>query len=265
MSSVRWSFRARRRPRSCERRSPLYRRGRASRRRPRAAAGARRDRRRRFVALIKRRDYWQELAYVIAEGGFEQVCAAGLAAFRTSVVASVPELGDRVAELADWDPVKLLTVRADRLQRWFLPGRGASGTPRAPGRQSRVATSTWLSGDAVDAANLRRELLSRGDASTRQLARVQRRREVPVRLKQALQGWLQDRPPSDHRVQAGVAEGPAGRDAGHADTGTGGCAGAAHRARALAPRVRTPAAAARSGLRAAGGAYSRAISSPATP
>jgi len=38
----------------------------------------------RFVALINRRDYWQ-VAYVIPKGGFEQLRAAGLEAFRRAV------------------------------------------------------------------------------------------------------------------------------------------------------------------------------------
>jgi 2-polyprenyl-6-methoxyphenol hydroxylase-like FAD-dependent oxidoreductase len=47
--------------------------------------------------------------------------------------------------------------------------------------------------DAVEAANLLWAPLSRGEVSMRHLARVQRRRELPVRFTQALQGLLQER------------------------------------------------------------------------
>jgi hypothetical protein len=50
------------------------------------------------------------------EGAFERVRSAGLEAFRRSVAESVPEFADRAQEIRDWDQVKLLTVRADRLQ-----------------------------------------------------------------------------------------------------------------------------------------------------
>jgi hypothetical protein len=46
----------------------------------------------------------------------------GLEAFRRSFAEGVPELADRAAEIQVCDQVKLLTVRADRLLRWYRPG-----------------------------------------------------------------------------------------------------------------------------------------------
>jgi 2-polyprenyl-6-methoxyphenol hydroxylase-like FAD-dependent oxidoreductase len=146
----------------------------------------------RFVALINRRDYWQ-VAYVIPKGGFEQVRAAGLAAFRESVVSGVPELADRVAELEDWDAIKLLTVRADRLQRWYRPGLLCIGdAAHAMSPIAGVGINVAIQ-DAVEAANLLWHPLGSGEVDIRQLARVQRRRELPVRFTQAAQGLLQER------------------------------------------------------------------------
>jgi 2-polyprenyl-6-methoxyphenol hydroxylase-like FAD-dependent oxidoreductase len=146
----------------------------------------------RFVALINRRDYWQ-VAYVIPKGGFEQVRADGLEAFRRSVVTSVPELADRVGELEDWESIKLLTVKADRLQQWYRPGLLCIGdAAHAMSPIAGVGINIAIQ-DAVEAANLLWQPLSRGELDVRHLARVQRRRELPVRFTQALQGFLQDR------------------------------------------------------------------------
>src|SRR5258705_2022695 len=49
------------------------------------------------------------------------VCSSDLA-FRENLAASVPIFVDRVAELKDWDQIKLLTVAVDRMPRWHRPG-----------------------------------------------------------------------------------------------------------------------------------------------
>jgi 2-polyprenyl-6-methoxyphenol hydroxylase-like FAD-dependent oxidoreductase len=151
----------------------------------RAAAGH-------FFALINRSNYWQ-VAYVIPKGAYEQVRAAGLDTFRRALAEGIPELADRVAELQDWEQIKLLTVRADRLTRWYRPGLLCIGdAAHAMSPVGGVGINVAIQ-DAVEAANLLWEPLRRGDVSVRQLARVQRRRELAVRLTQAFQGFLHDR------------------------------------------------------------------------
>jgi 2-polyprenyl-6-methoxyphenol hydroxylase-like FAD-dependent oxidoreductase len=146
----------------------------------------------RFVALINRRDYWQ-VAYVIAKGIFDRVRADGLEAFRRSVALAAPELADRVDELQDWDAIKLLTVRADRLARWYRPGLVCIGdAAHAMSPIGGVGINVAIQ-DAVEAANLLWRPLRRGAVGVRDLTRVQRRRELPVRLTQAFQGVLQSR------------------------------------------------------------------------
>ena len=70
---------------------------------------------------IDRDDYWQ-VAYVIAKGSIEQIRATGLEALRRSVAGVAPDLAGRVSEIGAWDDVKMLTVRIDRLRRWYAPG-----------------------------------------------------------------------------------------------------------------------------------------------
>ena len=144
-----------------------------------------------FFALLNRNDYWQ-IAHVIPKGAYAHVRAAGLDAFRRSVAEGVPELADRVAEIQDWDQVKLLTVRADRLRRWYRPGLLCIGdAAHAMSPVAGVGINVAIQ-DAVEAANQVWAPLDRGELSTRHLARVQRRRELPVRITQAVQNLLQE-------------------------------------------------------------------------
>ena len=160
-----------------------------------------------FFALINRRDYWQ-VAYVIPKGGYDAVRAAGLEAFRGSFAEGVPELADRAAEIRDWDQVKLLTVRADRLVRWYRDGLLCIGdAAHAMSPVAGVGINVAIQ-DAVEAANLLWQPLKRGDVRPRHLARVQRRRELPVRLTQAFQGLLQDQVLRPTLSPGGRAAGP---------------------------------------------------------
>src|SRR5579863_2617066 len=74
-----------------------------------------------LMVTLNRNDYWQ-CAYVIRKGGYDEIRARGLAAFRAEIVRMTPYLADRVDELRDWDDVKLLTVAVDRLKQWWRPG-----------------------------------------------------------------------------------------------------------------------------------------------
>jgi 2-polyprenyl-6-methoxyphenol hydroxylase-like FAD-dependent oxidoreductase len=145
-----------------------------------------------FVGLIDRREYWQ-VAWVIPKGGIDEVHARGLEAFRQGVVDMLPTLADRVAELRDWDQIKLLTVRADRLRRWYRPGYLAIGdAAHAMSPVAGVGINLAIQ-DAVEAANLLWRPLRAGNVSPRVLARIQFRRELPVRVTQAMQGLVQER------------------------------------------------------------------------
>jgi len=144
-----------------------------------------------FFVLINRREYWQ-VAYVIPKGAYDEVRARGLDAFRRSLADGVPELADRASEIQGWDQVKLLTVRADRLRRWYRPGLLCLGdAAHAMSPIAGVGINVAIQ-DAVEAANLLWKPLLDGSVTAGKLARVQRRREVPVRLMQGFQGLLQD-------------------------------------------------------------------------
>jgi 2-polyprenyl-6-methoxyphenol hydroxylase-like FAD-dependent oxidoreductase len=157
------------------------------------------DRGRIFV-MLDRGDYWQ-CAFVIAKGGIETVRQRGLDAFRADITAIAPFLRDRVAELKDWNDIKLLTVVVDRLRQWWRPGLLCIGdSAHAMSPVGGVGINLAIQ-DAVATANLLTGPLLRGEVSEADLARVARRRLLPTRVTQYLQILIQDRVIS--RVLAG--------------------------------------------------------------
>jgi len=142
--------------------------------------------------MLNRDDYWQ-CAYVIPKGGIDAVKAEGLPAFRDAVVAMSPFLRDRVDELKSWDDIKLLTVAIDRLRQWHRPGLLCIGdAAHAMSPVGGVGINLAIQ-DAVATANILVPRLRRGRATSADLEAVQRRRERPTRLTQALQVAIQNR------------------------------------------------------------------------
>ncbi|RZL95105.1 MAG: FAD-dependent oxidoreductase [Variovorax sp.] len=149
-----------------------------------------------FMATIDRTDYWQ-CAYVIAKGGIAAIQARGLDAFRAEVAVTVPPLADRVGHIASWDDVKLLSVTVDRLAQWWKPGLLCIGdAAHAMSPIGGVGINLAVQ-DAVATANLLGRALADpavdAKALTPLLSRVQRRREFPARVTQAVQVAVQNR------------------------------------------------------------------------
>ncbi|MCB9753764.1 MAG: FAD-dependent oxidoreductase [Myxococcales bacterium] len=141
----------------------------------------------RVLICIDRGAYWQ-IAYVIPRGELEAVKAAGIDALRDSVGALHPELADRVHELRGWDDAPFLRVQVDRLRRWYREGLLCIGdAAHAMSPAGGVGINLAVQ-DAVAAANMLGPTLRAGRTpSARELRRVQRRRELPARLIQAVQ------------------------------------------------------------------------------
>jgi 2-polyprenyl-6-methoxyphenol hydroxylase-like FAD-dependent oxidoreductase len=146
----------------------------------------------RILVMLNRDDYWQ-CAFVIAKGGFEAIRRGGLPAFRREIGRLAPYLQERVAELRDWDDVKLLSVSVDRLRLWHRAGLLCIGdAAHAMSPIGGVGINLAIQ-DAVAAANILAEPLQRGAVSEDDLHRVQRRREFPTRATQHLQVFVQNR------------------------------------------------------------------------
>ncbi|MCJ7787545.1 MAG: FAD-dependent oxidoreductase [Methyloceanibacter sp.] len=146
----------------------------------------------RLFVMLDRGDYWQ-CAYVIPKDGFNQIRCKGLDAFRRDIARLNPALAGRVHEIASWDDVKLLTVRVDRLKRWYRPGLLCIGdAAHAMSPVGGVGINLAIQ-DAVAAANILAEPLREGAVSEAVLRKVQERRQWPTRMTQALQIFIQNR------------------------------------------------------------------------
>ena len=134
-----------------------------------------------FVQL-NRGDYWQ-CAYVIPKGSVEDVHRRGLDAFRAEIVRQAPFFADRIAEIVSFEDAKLLTVGIDRLTRWHKPGLiciGDAAHTMSPigGVGINVAIQ-----DALRQATFLPSPCATAPSPTQNLAAVQARRELPVRIR----------------------------------------------------------------------------------
>ena len=145
-----------------------------------------------MMVMLNRDDYWQ-CAYLIRKGEFDRIKQTALVAFWRDVVSVVPFLRDRMNELESWDQIKLLTVKVDRLRQWYRPGLLCIGdAAHAMSPIGGVGINLAIQ-DAVAAANILAMPLARGSLSIADLQRVQRRRELPARITQRVQVFIQDR------------------------------------------------------------------------
>jgi 2-polyprenyl-6-methoxyphenol hydroxylase-like FAD-dependent oxidoreductase len=145
-----------------------------------------------MLVMLNRGDYYQ-CALAIPKGGFDEVKAAGLGAFRERIARAAPFARERVDAIETWDDVKLLSVTVDHLRQWYRPGLLCIGDAAHAMSPIGGVGINFAVQDAVAAANVLAEPLRAGTASVADLKRVQDRREFPARLTQRVQVILQDK------------------------------------------------------------------------
>jgi 2-polyprenyl-6-methoxyphenol hydroxylase-like FAD-dependent oxidoreductase len=144
-----------------------------------------------MLVSIYRGDYWQ-CAHVIAKGAAEAIRAEGIAAFRKRIGALAPMFADRMAHVAGFDEVKLLSVQVDRLERWYREGLLCIGdAAHAMSPVGGVGVNLAVA-DAVAAANLLWRPLANRDVQAGDLKRVQKRRMWPTEVIQSVQVFAQN-------------------------------------------------------------------------
>ena len=140
----------------------------------------------RALVLINRGEYFQA-GLIIRKDSFAEFKSAGMEAFRQTIAHIAPYLSDRVQELKDWDEIKLLSVKLNRLKRWHQPGLLCIGdAAHAMSPAGGVGINLAIQ-DAVATANLLSDPLREGNVTQRLLESVQRRREFAARMTQAAQ------------------------------------------------------------------------------
>ncbi len=146
----------------------------------------------RIFIMLNRGDYWQ-CGFVIQKGSRDRLQEQGLPAFRDAVVQLAPFIADRIGELHDWEPIKLLTVQVDRLRQWYRHGLICIGdAAHAMSPIGGVGINLAIQ-DAVATANLLAGPLRNRGLKTEDLQRVQQRREWPARMTQRVQLLIQNR------------------------------------------------------------------------
>jgi 2-polyprenyl-6-methoxyphenol hydroxylase-like FAD-dependent oxidoreductase len=144
----------------------------------------------RAIITMDRGDYWH-CGFPVPKGTADRMRARGIEEFRAEIVEIAPFLRDRVAEIRYWSDVKLLTVRSDRLRRWYIPGLLCIGdAAHAMSPVGGVGINLAIQ-DAVAAANILARPLRDATVTDEDLAKVQRRRAPPTRLTQRMQSILE--------------------------------------------------------------------------
>ncbi len=158
-----------------------------------------------MMVTIDRGTYFQ-CGTLIPKGAFAEIRGRGLEQFRREVVTVAPFLEAGIGELVDWSDIKLLSVQINRMPVWHRPGLLCIGdAAHAMSPAGGVGVNLAIQ-DAVATANLLAEKLRAGHVTDRDLAAVQRRREWPVKVTQAIQGQVHRRM---FPAQEGVAKPPA--------------------------------------------------------
>ncbi|MBL1197940.1 MAG: FAD-dependent oxidoreductase [Nostoc sp. ZfuVER08] len=145
-----------------------------------------------IIAMLDRGDEWQ-VAYVIPKGGYQKLRAAGLEELKKSIVEVVPEFQQRIANLHDWSQVAFLSVESSRVKHWYRPGLLLIGDAAHTMSPVGGVGINYAIQDAVVAANVLTKPLKNRQVQLSDLAKVQHRRELPTRIIQAFQTFVQKR------------------------------------------------------------------------
>jgi 2-polyprenyl-6-methoxyphenol hydroxylase-like FAD-dependent oxidoreductase len=142
--------------------------------------------------VFDRIDYWQ-IGYVFPKGQYQQVRTAGLEAFRKSIVEIEPDFAKHVEALREWHQCSLLSVESSRCPVWYKPGLLLIGDAAHVMSPVGGVGINYAVQDAVVAANVLTEPLRSGSVPVEDLAEVQKQREWPTRVMQAIQSAMQTR------------------------------------------------------------------------
>ncbi|HUP89370.1 MAG TPA: FAD-dependent oxidoreductase [Longimicrobiales bacterium] len=145
-----------------------------------------------IAVTLDRGDYWQ-VAYVIPKDGITAIKERGLETLRNNITELAPQLNEHMNDVKDWDAVRLLTVRVDRLREWYKPGLLCIGdAAHAMSPIGGIGINLAIQ-DAVAAANILTKPLRAHSLNTNDLKKVQARRELPTKLTQNAQVFMQNR------------------------------------------------------------------------
>ena len=145
-----------------------------------------------LLVVLNRDSYWQ-LGLIILKGDFPAVRKQGVEAFRQLVATLAPEFADRTCELSDFKQVVPLSVESSRLARWHEPGLLFIGDAAHVMSPVGGVGINYAIQDAIEASNVLSAGLLAGRVSESDLAKFQKRRNLPVKVIQKMQHFAQER------------------------------------------------------------------------
>ncbi|QDU09788.1 FAD-dependent oxidoreductase [Gimesia aquarii] len=146
----------------------------------------------RMLVTIDRGDYFQT-GMIIHKGYFDELKQEGLEEFRNKVTDMLPHLAEGIAEIVDWNQVRLLSVQLNHITNWAQPGLLFIGdAAHAMSPVGGVGVNLAVQ-DAVATANLLADKLYKGNVTLDDLKQVQLRREAPALKTQRMQVFAHQR------------------------------------------------------------------------
>lgn len=143
-----------------------------------------------ILVLLTRLEEWQ-VGFVFPKGEYQKVRDAGIETLRRFIAETVPWLGDRVGQLQGWQHVSVLSVESSRVPLWYRTGLILIGDAAHVMSPVGGVGINYAIQDAVVAANVLSGPLLKGQVHLADLAAVQRQREWPTRIIQAIQAQFQ--------------------------------------------------------------------------
>jgi 2-polyprenyl-6-methoxyphenol hydroxylase-like FAD-dependent oxidoreductase len=144
-----------------------------------------------LLVIIDRLDYWQ-IGYVILKGSYQKLRDSGIETLQKSIAQLAPEFAGRVEQLKDWSQISFLSVESSRLPSWYRPGLLLIGDAAHVMSPIGGVGINYAIQDAVVAANVLSIPLKNNHLHLWDLAEVQRQRELPTRIIQAFQSFMQE-------------------------------------------------------------------------
>lgn len=144
----------------------------------------------RAFIILDRADYWQA-GLVFPKGHYQELHAQGVESVRKTMIEIEPRLAKNVESLTDWHQFSLLSVESGRCPVWHKPGLLLIGDAAHVMSPVGGVGINYAIQDAVVAANVLTGPLKQGSVDDSALAKIQREREWPTRVIQAMQSALQ--------------------------------------------------------------------------
>ena len=159
-----------------------------------------------FIVLLDRGSSWL-VGYAYLKGDFHAIRSAGIGELARHLGDVLPQWRERFARhITDWKQCPVLAVESSRLAVWHKPGLLLIGDAAHVMSPVGGVGINYAIQDAIETANQLTEKLRAGSVTEADLAGIQRIREWPVKVIQAVQRAIQSR-----IVAAGLKQGSAFR------------------------------------------------------